>query len=186
MGEKVKPPEIVHCLYVGVTQSGKTTLARANSRTLRAKKINVAVLDPLGTATAGGDWGEGVLIFTDTEHFLDWIHSPEAVNYHVFIDEAHHVLGHSHIDNFWLLTEGRHFYLTLHLMTQRPKKLHPDVRHNCGRCFMFRLSKSDRSEIGADYGFDDLDKISLDKGDFLVLNSGSAEFSRANIFQLLE
>jgi DNA helicase HerA-like ATPase len=181
-----KPPEIVHCLYVGVTQSGKTTLARAVSRQFLAKKTNVAVFDPLGTSTAGGDWGEGALIFTDAETFLNWIYSPEAVNYQVFVDEAHKVLGHLHPENFWMLTEGRHFFLTLHLMTQRPKKLHPDVRHNCGRCYMFRLSKSDRSEIGADYGFDDLDKLSLDKGDFLVLNSGTAKFDRGNVFQLLE
>ena len=181
-----KKTEIVHCLYVGVTQSGKTTLARAVSRQLRTQKINVAVFDPMGTATAGGDWGEGVFIFSNEEEFLQWIYSEDAVNFHVFIDEAHKILGHTCNENFWMLTEGRHFFLTLHLMTQRPKKLHPDVRHNCGRCYMFRLSKSDRSEIGADYGFDDLDKISLDKGDFVILNSGTSEFSRANIFNLLE
>ena len=181
-----KPPEIVHCLYVGVTQSGKTTLARLMSRMLCAKKHRVAVYDPLGTATAGGGWGDGVLIFTNEHDFLTWIYSDAAVNYHVFIDEAHNILGHNNPENFWMLTEGRHFFLTLHLMTQRPKKLHPDVRHNCGRCYMFRLSKSDRAEIGGDYGFDGLDKISLDKGDFVLLNSGTASFSQGNVFQLLE
>ena len=183
---KNKPPEIVHCLYVGVTQSGKTTLARIVSRGLRSHKIPVAVFDPMGTATAGGDWGEGVLIFTTEHDFLEWIYSEDAVGFHVFIDEAHKILGHSNNENFWMLTEGRHFFLTLHLMTQRPKKLHPDVRHNCGRCYMFRLAKSDRSEIGGDYGFDDLDKLKLDKGDFVLLNSGSAQYSRGNVFNLLE
>lgn len=180
-----KPPEIVHCLYVGVTQSGKTTLARAVSRELGKLGQRRAVFDPLGTATAGGGWGDGVLIFSNEEQFLDWVYSDDAHNTHVFIDEAHNILGHTNPENFWLLTEGRHFYLTLHLMTQRPKKLHPDVRHNCGRCYMFRLSKSDRIEIGGDYGFDNLDKKILDKGDFLILNSGSAEISGANVFELV-
>jgi len=186
MTKENKPPEIVHSLYVGVTQSGKTTLARAMSRQLCAQKQNVAVLDPMGTLTAGGGWGEGALLFDDTELFLQWLYSDSAINYHVFIDEAHKVLSHEQNEHFWLLTEGRHYYLTLHLMTQRPKKVHPDVRHNCGRCYMFRLSRADANEIGADYGHSDIDKEKLDKGDFLVLNSGSAEFSRANIFKLLE
>lgn len=177
---------IVHSLYVGVTQSGKTTLARFVARGLRKKGARVVVYDPLGTETLGGAWGEGAEIYCDLEPFLDLLHSPEFGNAHVFIDEAHHVLGHEMKENFWLLTQGRHYGMTLHLMTQRPKKVHPDVRSNCGLCFMFRLANSDASEIGADYGFSDIHRISLDKGDFLMLNSGSAAFSRANVFNLVQ
>ena len=51
---------------------------------------------------------------------------------------------------------------------------------------MFRLAQDDVKSIGADYGFNDLHKINLDTGDFLVLNSGTASFSQGNIFKLLE
>lgn len=176
---------IVHTLYTGVTQSGKTTLARSVSRGLATAKNRCIVFDPMGTATAGGDWGTEE-IYENTEQFLDVIYDPKTVNAHVFIDEAHKLLGHDDKSNYWLLTEGRHHFLTLHLMTQRPNKLHPDVRSNCGKCMMFRLAANDANLIGSDYGFNGLDRIQLDTGDFLLLNSGSSEYSRANVFQLLK
>lgn len=175
-----------HALYVGVTLSGKTTLARMVARGLCDAGQRVVVYDPMGTETAGGGWGKGAIIYSDLEPFMDFLYSEDGKNAHVFIDEAHHVFSHEQKENFWLLTQGRHYGLTLHLMTQRPKKVHPDVRTNCAVCFMFRLANMDATEIGADYGFSDLNKISLDTGDFLVLNSGSAEFSRANVFQLVK
>lgn len=177
---------IVHSLYTGVTQSGKTTLARACARDLCKRKQRVIVYDPLGTPTAGGAWGETAELFEDLEQFLDVVYSPETVNAHLFVDESHHVFAHSDKSNLWLLTQGRHYGLQLHLLTQRPTKIHPDARTNCGRCYMFRLAYDDARSIGLDYGFSDIHKISLDKGDFLLLNSGTASFSRGNIFNLLE
>lgn len=186
MPTKNKPPECIHSLYTGVTQSGKTTLARSIARAMCDAGARVIVYDPLGSATAGGGWGKGAELFDDKEAFLDCIYSPETINAHVFIDEAHNIFAHDDKSNLWLLTEGRHYFLTLHLLTQRPKKVHPDARTNCGRCYMFRLAQDDAREIGADYGHSGINRISLDKGDFLILNSGSAEFSRANVFNLLE
>jgi hypothetical protein len=71
-------------------------------------------------------------------------------------------------------------------MTQRPTKVHPDARTNCGKCMMFRLAQDDVKAIGNDYGFSNIHKINLDTGDFLVLNSGTANFQQGNVFQLLE
>ena len=184
--ENKKPREFVHTLYTGVSQSGKTTLARSISRGLCLAKEKVVIFDPLGSPTAGGGWGNGAIIFDDKEAFLDLVYSEDFINAHLFIDEAHNIFAHDDKSHLWLLTEGRHFYLTLHLMTQRPKKVHPDARTNCGRCFMFRLAQDDAREIGADYGHSGINRISLDKGDFLLLNSGSAEYSRGNVFNLLE
>ncbi len=176
----------VHALYTGVTQSGKTTLARASARMLCANKRRVIVYDPLGTPTAGGEWGETAEVYEDMEKFLEVAYAPETTNAHLFIDEAHHIFAHADKSHLWLLTQGRHYGLQLHLLTQRPTKVHPDARTNCGRCFMFRLAYDDARAIGLDYGFSDIHKINLDKGDFLLLNSGTAQFSRGNVFKLLE
>lgn len=176
----------MHQLIIGVTQSGKTTLARKFSRELCAAKKKVVVFDPMGTETAGGDWGKGAIIFSDREKFLDYVYSDDCVNAHVFVDEAHKIFHHTMDENFWMLTEGRHHHIYLYLMTQRPKKVHPDVRTNCEFCYMFRLAQDDAREIGSDYGHSDIHKENLDRGDFLILNSGSAEYSRANVFKLLQ
>jgi DNA helicase HerA-like ATPase len=175
-----------HTLYTGVTQSGKTTAARLMAREALKLGHRVIVYDPLGTPTAGGEWGEGSEVFEDLEPFLDCVYNAETTHADIFIDEAHHVFSHADKSHLWLLTQGRHYGLQLHLLTQRPTKVHPDARTNCGRCFMFRLAHDDARAIGLDYGFSDIHKISLDKGDFLLLNSGTAQFSRGNIFQLLE
>lgn len=175
-----------HSLYVGVTQSGKTTLARTVARELAKKGHKIVVYDPLGTETAGGGWPEGAKIFGDVSEFMDLMHDPAFGNAHVFVDEAHHVFAHDLKQNLWLLTQGRHYGMYFHLMTQRPTKVHPDARSNCGRCYMFRLAFDDARMIGNDYGHSDLHRISLDTGDFLLLNSGSAQYSRANVFNLLK
>lgn len=176
----------MHHLFIGVTLSGKTTLARVFSRELLAAKKLVAVYDPLGTDTAGGDWGDGARIFHEADRFIDFVHSDESTNYHIFVDEAHHIFGHSQKENFWMLTQGRHYGMHFYVITQRPTKVHPDARTNCARCYMFRLANDDAKEIGSDYGHSTLHRENLDTGDFLILNSGSAKLSRANVFQLLE
>lgn len=174
-----------HALYTGVTQSGKTTLARAMSRQICLAKGRVIVYDPLGTDTAGGGWGESAQVVEDDDDFLDVVYSQDVHNAHIFVDEAHNIFSHSDKTHLWLLTQGRHYGLRMHLITQRPTKVHPDARTNCGRGYVFRLAYDDMRAIGLDYGFSDIHRISLDKGDFLVLNSGSSRFERANVFSLV-
>jgi hypothetical protein len=173
----------MHTLYTGVTQSGKTTMARLISRQLAAQGQTGIVFDPMGTHTAGGGWG-----FKEIHHdpyvFLERLEDPKLTKAHVFVDEAHKLLGHEMKENFWMMTEGRHFGLFMHILTQRPNKVHPDVRSQCERCYMFRLAQDDAAEIGKDYGHSGVHKISLDKGDFLLFNSGSAAIQRGNVFQL--
>jgi hypothetical protein len=176
---------MMHSLYTGVTQSGKTTLARSIAREL-SKKGRVIVYDPLGTETIGGAWGEKSEVYENLEDFLTVVYSPETVSANIFIDEAHHVFAHADKSNLWMLTQGRHYGMQLHLITQRPTKVHPDARTNCGRCYMFRLAYDDARSIGLDYGFSDIHKLTLDKGDFLILNSGTAKYLRGNVFKLLE
>lgn len=173
----------MHTLYTGVTKSGKTTLARMMARQLFSKGHLVIVYDPLRTATMGGDWGTAE-IYIDAWQFLARVQDPALGKCHLFIDEAHHLLGHEMRENFWLLTEGRHYGYFLHLITQRPNKLHPDVRTSCETCYMFRLAQDDAKSIGNDYGHSYIHKENLDKGDFLVLNSGSSAISRGNVFNL--
>jgi hypothetical protein len=63
--------------------------------------------------------------------------------------------------------------------------LMPSARSQCSVAYVFRLALEDMKEIGADFGHSGLAKISLDKGDFLILKSGLARFDSANVFKLL-
>lgn len=177
----------MHTLICGVTLSGKTTLARALCRRLDGLGQNTVVYDPVGTATAGGGWGERSIVFDDADEFWAYMADDRVVGAHVFVDEAGDQFGVSQKQNHWLATRGRHFHLYLYMIAQRPKMIAPTVRTQAGRCYMFRLACEDAKEVGMDFGHSGLDKKELDTGDFLILDSGQAQIVPAlNIFTLLE
>ena len=171
----------MHTLICGVTMTGKTTIARSMSRALLAKNKRVAVFDPLGTETSGGDWGQGAMVFNNRDQFLDFVEHPLTVNYFIFIDEADEIFSHDMKENVWMLKKGRHWGLFFFLITQRPKMVHPTARNQCCAAFIFRLTADDMRDIGADFGHD-IRHESLDRGEYLKLESGRASYSRGKLF----
>ena len=174
----------MHTLICGVTMSGKTTLAHKFAHELASQGQAIIVFDPVMTPTAAGTWPESALLFDDETEFFNYLVKEEVNKAHVFIDESGDVFNLTKPWNFWLLTRGRHFGFSVFLIAQRPKMLAPTVRNQCGRAYVFRLARDDLKEIAADFGFSDLQKINLDKGDFLLLNSGSAQYQKGNVFKL--
>lgn len=176
----------MHSLFTGVTESGKTTLARGIARDLAKRKQNIIVLDPVGTETKGGGWPESARVFTEGEDFWKYLARGDVGHAHVFIDEAGDQFHMGARENFWLLTRGRHYGLYCYLIAQRPKLLAPSVRTQCSRCYMFRLAHEDASEVARDFGhswpFEN--EKELDKGDFFILYSGQVRKERANVFKL--
>jgi len=175
----------MHTLICGVTESGKTTLAHSLAHRLAAEGQNVIVYDPVGTRTGAGTWPRTAIVFDHETEFFDYLAKPDVYNAHVFIDESADLFNASKRENLWLLTRGRHFGFSVVLIAQRPKMLLPAARTQCSVAYVFRLAVDDMKEIGADFGHSSIAKINLDKGDFLILQSGLAEFDRANVFQLL-
>lgn len=180
----------MHTLICGVTMSGKTTMARELSRAYLRARQNVIVRDPMGTETAGGDWGDGAIIFgpTQDEEFWSYLRHPDVKNTHVIIDEAADFFAVNQPENQWLLRGGRHFGFQVTLLAQRPKMLAPNVRAQCGMGYLFRLGKEDMREILADFGHSASDaefSEPLDTGDFYMVKAGAAAIVRGNVFSLL-
>lgn len=181
--------EATHWLYVGVTQSGKTTLARWHSRALVNARHQVIVYDPVGTATAGGGWGagddggEGFQFYNDPAKFAKAMES--AQDAFVFIDESADVHSHSQVENQWMLRKGRHQGLYFRLIVQRVKMIPPNVRTQCARLYLFRAAKADAREILADFGHDpEVLPETWEKGDCLMVESGSDNVEQFNVFTL--
>ena len=184
----------VHVLYCGVTMTGKTTLARHHARILARAGYDVAVYDPVGTETAGGDWEvEGApaqpIMFHDDAKFMHWLErargEPERPIF-VFVDEAADIFGHGNNENQWLPRRVRHQNIYLRLLSQRPKMLPPNVRTQCALCYMFRLSVDDARVVCADFGHGtEVAQKTLDTGDFIVLTSGASAIDQANVFELV-
>lgn len=155
------------------------------ARQIAAAGHKVIVRDPVaGTTTAGGGWPDSALVFTDDYDWLEYMHDPKNGGAVVIVDEAGDLFGVSDRDLHWMFTKGRHYGYAMMPICQRPKMVAPNVRGQCGKTYMFRLAQEDAREIGMDMGFSDMHKIELDRGDFLVLESGTPRYSRGNVFQL--
>lgn len=176
-----------HTLFAGVTESGKTTMARHFARHFAGLGQRIIVYDPVGTATAGGDWPESSVVFNDAEKFMQYCDRPDVYHAHIFVDEAGDHFGVADRENHWLFRRGRHKGFFMYPIAQRPKMLAPNVRTQCSTAYIFRLSMSDADEIGADFGHTKLSNIvsTLDQGDYLMLRSGRPQIERGNIFKTL-
>lgn len=175
----------MHALICGVTQSGKTTLAHAMAHELANAGLRIIVYDPVGTETLRGKWPDNSVMFSDEQEFFEYLARDDVNNAHVFIDEAGDVFTAQKRENLWLLTRGRHFGFSVYMIAQRPKMILPSARSMAGICYMFRLAADDQRELGRDFGFSGLDKINLDRGDFIVLESGLSDYQTGNVFSLL-
>lgn len=183
-----------HALITGVTESGKTTFARALARELAKRKENVIVYDPVGTPTAGGGWPEKAIVFQDQKEFWKYLERDDVYGAHVFIDEAGDIFNASEPENCKFPRKARHFNFSLYMITQRPTMIVPNARTQAATIYMFRLATSDAREICADAGHnwppegisEKGEFIPLDTGDFLVLHSGSVRVERHNIFDRLK
>ena len=175
-----------HVLFTGVTQSGKTTAARAYAREFCRRKQPVVVYDPTAmTSTIGGDWGESARVFSDRDEFLAFVTSDKMYPCHLFIDEADEIFSLRQPENFWLLKKGRHFGIFCYVITQRPKMVAPTVRNQCVEAYVFRLSADDMKMIGNDFALD-LTRYQLQQGDYLRIMAASPKIERGNIFDDLQ
>jgi hypothetical protein len=170
-----------HTGYYGITQSGKTTIARAVSRSLAKSKHQIVVYDPVGTMTHGGDWPENAIVYDDREKFLRDVANMQHAQ--LFIDEADEIFSHEQKENFWIMSRGRHRGLYTHLITQRPNRVHPTARSQCTRAYLCKLNKSDRQAILADHGHEDIDINHL-HGSFIMVDNRTHDIAVGNAFKL--
>lgn len=181
-----------HILYCGVTMTGKTTLARAHAEILIKANYTVYVYDPVGTDTANGNWPDGAEIITDPDEFyekVDELHEDGGDPEHpafFFVDESADVFGHSQTSAHWIARKIRHSEVYLRMIVQRPNMLHPSVRTQCSFVYMLRLSRKDAVMVCDDMGHGtEVSSKVLDKGDVILLTSGSSGIEEFNVFDLL-
>jgi hypothetical protein len=186
----------IHSIICGATLTGKTTLAHFIAQHVHKNEHvknylgfptapTILVYDPVRTKTAAFDWPVGSIVFQRKENFIAYLANFRGRAW-IFIDEADNVFSHAQPENNWILTKGRHFGFTVFLITQRPKMVSPSARSQCGICYCFRLARDDLKAVAADFAFSDVHEINLDRGDYLVLESGLSTYSRHNIFNVLK
>jgi hypothetical protein len=125
-----------HCLIFGMTESGKTTLAKRLAQRFKYNEVPVIVLDSLNDPEWQCDFQT-----TDPEEFLRVFWSSKRCA--CFIDEAGDAVGRYNTVMQRTATRGRHWGHSVHYISQRGVQIAPTVRDQCGHIFLLTTSVQD-------------------------------------------
>ncbi len=126
-----------HSLIVGMTESGKSTLAKQIMRANRdAQRSQSILLDPMSDPEYCADFRT-----TDADAFLDMVWDSQSCD--VYIDEAGDMVGRYDTTMQQIATKGRHWGHNAFFVTQRGAQLSTTVRAQCRHLFLFTSAKDD-------------------------------------------
>jgi hypothetical protein len=152
-----------------MTESGKTTLAKAIAAAQRKAERGVIVLDPLHS-----QW-DCDFQTADESEFLRVVWANQDCD--VFVDEAGDAIGHYDKLMQKLATQGRHYAVrngtyggghNCYFICQRSKMISPTVRTQCRILFAFHQAREDAEILAREYGYEELLECSaLAQGEYL-------------------
>ena len=155
---------MAHSLIIGMTMSGKSTLARRMVAAYRRDGIFSLVLDPLedpAWTKAGARYQTG-----DGDKFLAVIF--RARQCAIFVDESGEAIGRYAGAMKKLATRSRHYGHNAHFISQRAVDIDKTIRDQCGYLFCFRVSQRDAETLADEYGYQELLECSrLNQGEFI-------------------
>jgi energy-coupling factor transporter ATP-binding protein EcfA2 len=121
---------MAHVLICGMSESGKTTLARALASAYRRQGVGVLVLDPLRDPRWNCDF-----ITSNQEEFLDIFWRSRRCM--AFLDEGGKSVGRYNYAMQETATMSRHWGHSCHFISQDPTQLAPVVRDQSRHVFLF-------------------------------------------------
>lgn len=165
---------MAHVLIIGMTESGKTTLARGLAKRYRAAGIGTLVLDPLRDPKWQADY-----MTDDGEDFLRtfWLSRSCAA----FLDEGGESVGRYDKAMQMTATRGRHCGHSCHYIAQRVQQLAPIVRDQCTHLFLFCSSAKDGALLADEFNMPELAQCSrLAQGEYIH----AVKFGKSSINKL--
>lgn len=151
---------MAHVLILGMTESGKTTLATELAGAYHKTGFNVIVLDAMRDPRWPGEH-----VYSDREQFLEVVTNSRRCM--IFVDEAGEAVGQYEKEMFWLATRGRHAGHSCHFVTQRAQQLSPTVRHQTSYLALFNCAASDARLLSDEWNRQELREAnSLGKGHY--------------------
>lgn len=154
----------MHVIIVGMTDSGKSTLAKALCRAYRRRGIETLVLDP----TRANDWGASFQTH-DVDEFLRVYWARETEYCMAFFDESGVSIGHFNREAQAPATMGRKKGHLNHFIVQRLTQISPNVRGMCSELYLFRCSRSDALTLADEFNCKEL----AEAGSLAMPNDGT-------------
>lgn len=157
----MKPFSKGHVLILGITESGKTTLAFKLARDYKNRGIRVFVLDPDKRKEWNADF-----ITDDAEYFVEACKVNQSCA--LFIDEGGVTIGRYAGSTQWLATNARKWGHKAHFISQRAQQIDPNVRNNCSSICLFKQSLDDAKILAREFAAPELvNAVSLKTGQYL-------------------
>lgn len=125
-----------HCLILGMTESGKTTLAKRLAAKYKADGYKVIVLDSMCDPGWQADYQT-----SDPDEFLATFWASQSCM--CFIDEAGDSVGRYDKVMQRTATRGRHWGHSVHYISQRGVQIATTVRDQCSHIFLLTTSAAD-------------------------------------------
>lgn len=133
-----------HSLILGITESGKTTLAKRLAALYKQKGIGVIVLDPIGDPGWNSDF-----VTADEKEFLSVFWSSRKCA--VFIDESGEFIGQYDKAMKKTVTKGRHWGHNVHLLAQGATQVAKIARDQCTQLFLFTSPFNDTKILSQEF-----------------------------------
>lgn len=172
MGEKISiqiPREkgwgsVMHTIIIGMTESGKTSIAKMICEGLKKKKKKTAVLDPL----LDPDW-DADFITADKDEFIT--HCKAQQNLYIFIDEGSESVGRYDTTMQWFATQSRHWGHSCFFISQGITQMSPIIADQSSRAIVFSVSYTNIDIIAEKWNMPELRKVPrMEKGEFYVID----------------
>lgn len=139
----------MHVLILGITSTGKTTLAFKLAKLYKSKGTPVLVLDP----DKRREW-DADFITDDPEKYLATVKLNKKCA--LFVDESGMMIGRYSGAMAWLATNSRKWGHKAHFITQRATQIDPNVRCQCTNIFLFKQSVADSKILSCDFVAEEL------------------------------
>jgi len=154
-----------HTLILGMSQSGKSTLAKIMACESIKRGRTVVVLDPIYDA----EWSRiGCVVFYSTEKFNRYIKDPDNREMTVIVDEVGLAIARNKAMNH-ITTSARHRGHVTIVIGHERTDLSPVMRNNCGTLCLFVLSRESREMLAREWDCDAILSVKLNQGEFLYI-----------------
>ncbi|AUR81555.1 putative packaging ATPase [Vibrio phage 1.069.O._10N.286.49.F11] len=157
---------MAHSAIVGMTESGKSSLARKMATAIQKAGIAVIVFDPLGDPAWSECLDPNNSFITDNEkEFLNYYWSSK--NCAVFFDEAGDYATNHNKEMIRTATKGRHWGHSNYYIAQRGNLLARTIRDQCSKLYMFTSSKDDAKIYSLEFNDNELLNVpDLSQGEY--------------------
>lgn len=139
-----------HSLIIGMSESGKTTLAKQIAQEFYENGTDYIVYDPITPYQSA--WPGAAFVTDDIDELYAIAKHPDSRNLLIIIDESSVGIGRNPQDKQWFATQARHWGHTVLFLAQREVQVSVTVRDQCTWIYIFRIAKKDAEKFADEFG----------------------------------